>query len=61
MLDVADSAADLDDADRVVLPSQVDRAVAELEAAGARVVAGAGGGVLARARGRDARILIDVA
>ena len=46
MRDVADSAADLDAEDRAVLAEQLDRAIADLEAAGARVVAGAGRGVL---------------
>ena len=46
MRDVADSAAELDDADRAVLARQVDRAIADLEATGARVIAGAGSGVL---------------
>ena len=46
MRDVADSAADLDAEDRAVLAEQLDRAIADLEAAGARVVAGVGRGVL---------------
>jgi hypothetical protein len=46
MRDVADSAADLDDEDRAVLAEQLDRAIADLEAATARVVAGTGRGVL---------------
>ena len=46
MRDVADSAADLDAEDRAVLAEQLDRAIADLEAVGARVVAGVGRGVL---------------
>jgi hypothetical protein len=46
MRDVADSAADLDQEDRAVLAEQLDRAIADLEAAAARVVAGTGRGVL---------------
>ena len=48
MRDVADSAADLAAEDRAVLAEQLDQAIADLETAGARVVAGAGagGGVL---------------
>jgi hypothetical protein len=62
MRDVADSAADLDEADRSALAVQVDAAIAELRAAGARVVAGSGGAilyvaVLMRDRRRDPRFL----
>ena len=46
MRDVGDGAADLDAEDRAVLAQQLDRVMAELEAAGARVIAGAGRGVL---------------
>jgi hypothetical protein len=64
MRDVADSAADLDEEDRAVLAEQPDRTIADLEAVGARVVAGAGRGVLhiavlPKRRNRDTRFLID--
>src|SRR5215207_929930 len=44
--DVADSAAGLEDADRAALALQLDAAIADLHAAGARVVAGSDGKVL---------------
>jgi hypothetical protein len=64
MRDVADSASDLDEEDRAVLAEQPDRTIADLEAVGARVVAGAGRGVLhiavlPKRRNRDTRFLID--
>lgn len=46
MRDVADSAAELDEADRTALVEQVASAVADLRRVGATVVAGIGGQIL---------------
>ena len=46
MRDVADSAAELGEADRKALAGYVDAAIADLRKVRARVVAGAGGGIL---------------
>lgn len=62
MADVAGAAADLGDAERGALACHVDAAIADLGAVGARVAAGAGGGivyvaVLPRGRRCDPRFL----
>jgi hypothetical protein len=62
MRGVADSAADLDAADQDALSRQVDGAISELRATGARVVAGTAGAilyvaVLPKGYRRDARVL----
>jgi hypothetical protein len=62
MGDVAAGAADLGDASRAALAARLDAAIADLEAAGARAIVGAGGGilyvaVLPRGRKRDPRFL----
>jgi hypothetical protein len=62
MGDAAVVAATLGDADRTALAARLDAAVADLRAAGARVIAGSGGGilyvaVLPKDRKRDPRFL----